>query len=237
MNKLRSFTLNAALAALIIALVPFRLFAAGSETPPLDPLVFDSALKDAKPQAWRGVTKKTPSNTRYFLPTGFVFPARLQNAVYSFNVESPAIAVVDEEIQYQKKVVIPAGTQVIGTVSVQQDHDRILITFHTIVFPEGDEIKFTGLGLSLDGSLGIKGKVETHKDSAIADTVLSSVVSGAQEAAMMTTAINPVATSALSGLAGEATGELGTQRQKITTSISVNSGTGLRIYLPKRIEY
>ena len=65
-------------------------------------------------------------------------------------------------MQYQRKVVIPPGTQIIGTVSVQQDHDRILVTFHAAVFPDGEEIKFTGLGLSLDGSLGIRGKVETR---------------------------------------------------------------------------
>ncbi len=211
--------------------------AAGNDPPALDPLDFDKSLKSDQPRPWKGVTKKTASNNRYFLPTGFTFPVRLENAVYSYNVESPAVAVVDEEVQYLKRIVIPSGTRVIGTVAVQQDHNRILITFNTLVFPEGDEIKFTGLGLSLDGSLGIKGKVETHKDSAIADTVLSSVVSGAQEAAMMTTSVNPVATSALSGLAGEATGELGAQRQQITTSISVNADTGLKIFLPRRVEY
>ncbi len=208
------------------------------ETPPLDPLALDHHLKDDKPRPWRGVTKKNQTSDRYFLPTGFTFPVRLENAVYSYNVESPAIAAVDEDIVYLGRVVIPRKTRAIGEVSVQQDHNRILITFRTLVFPSGDEIAFTGLGLSTDGSLGIKGKVKTHKDSAIADTVLSSVVSGAQEAAMMTTtAVNPVAESAVSGLAGEATGELGAQRQKITTSISVEADTGLQIFVPRRVEY
>ena len=209
----------------------------GAEPPALNPLALDKNLEKDKPKPWKDGIKKAPEKGRYFMPTGFTFPVRLKNAVYSYNVESPAIAVVDEEVQYLKRVVIPARTRVIGAVAVQQDHNRILITFRTLVFPDGSEVPFTGLGLSLDGSLGIKGEVKTHKDSAVADTVLSSVVSGAQEAAMMTTNINPVADSALSGLAGEATGELGRQRQKITTSISVKADTGLEIFLPRRVEY
>lgn len=203
----------------------------------LDSLDWGKNFKDGEPKAWRGVAKKTQKVGRYFLPTGFTFPVRLENAVYSYNVESPAIAVIDEDVQYLDRIVIPRKTRVIGAVAVEQDHDRILVTFRTLVFPTGDEIPFTGLGLSLDGSLGIKGKVKTHKDSAIADTVLSSVVSGAQEAAMMTTNVNPVADSAVSGLAGEATGELGSQRQKIMTSISVDADVELQIFLPRRIEY
>jgi len=66
----------------------------------LDPLIFDAGLKEAKPEGWQGVTKKTPLTTHYFLPTGFTFPVRLVNAVYSFNVASPAICVVEKEVQY-----------------------------------------------------------------------------------------------------------------------------------------
>lgn len=204
---------------------------------PLDPIVFSSGLpKDDKPLPWQGVTKKEPLKTRYFLPTGFIFPARLENAVYSYNVETPAIAVVERNVEYLKKVVIPAGSRVIGTVSVHQEHDRILITFHALVFPEGDEIKFSGIALMLDGSAGIKGKVETHKDSAVASTVLQSVISGTQEL-LAVSGVSPVAAQAAQGASSEMTNELGNQRQQVTTSISVDADTGLRIFVPQRIEY
>jgi hypothetical protein len=212
--------------------------AAGQDKPvPFDPILFDGGgTKAGARTPWQGVTKKPVSTMHYFLPTGFTFPVRLQNAVYSYNVESPAIAVIERPVEYLQKVVLPAGTQVIGTVSIQQDHDRILVNFHTMVFPEGDEVKFTGMALSLDGSAGIKGKVETHKDSSVANTVLRSFVTGTSQALTMT-GISPIASSAAQGLGGEATKELDTQKQQVTTSISVDAETGLRVYIPQRLEY
>ncbi|MDD5657026.1 MAG: TrbI/VirB10 family protein [Elusimicrobia bacterium] len=225
--------MKAAAAALLVFL-PLRCLA-GSAL--LDPSVFDSTLaKSAAPEAWQGITVKPKRETRYFLPTGFTFPARLENAVYSYNVETPAMAAVERDVEYLGKIVIPAGTRMIGTVSVQQSHDRILITFHTMVFPEGDEVKYLGMGLSLDGSAGIKGKVETHKDSAVANTVLKSVLGGTQQALVMS-GISPIAAGATQGLVGEANATLETQRQQVNTSISVEAETGLRVYLPQRLEY
>ena len=224
------------LLALLLA-VPAWCAAGQDRAVPFDPIVFDGALaKDGPPTPWQGVTKKPPSTTRYFLPTGFTFPARLENAVYSFNIESPAIVVIERNVEYLKKGVLPAGTRVIGTVAVQQDHDRILVRFHTLVFPEGDEVKFAGMALSLDGSAGVKGKVETHKDSAVANTVLRSLIGGTQQA-LAISGVSPIAAQAAQGLSGEATSELDTQRQQITTSISVDAETGLRVYVPQRLEY
>ncbi|MDE2141199.1 MAG: hypothetical protein KGJ84_02140 [Elusimicrobia bacterium] len=229
---MRCFKLAAAIGLILPAI------GSAAQTVPFDPVRFDAGLaKDGAPAPWQGVTQKVPLKTRYFLPTGFTFPARLSNAVYSYNVESPAIAIVDRNVEYLKKVVIPAGTQVIGTVSVQQDHDRILINFHTLVFPEGDEVKFGGMALSLDGSAGIVGKVTTHKDSAVANTVLRSFVAGSAQAISMT-GVSPIAAEAAQGLSGEATRELDAQRpQVVNTSISIDADTGLRVYLPQRLEY
>lgn len=185
---------------------------------------------------WQGVTQKTPSKLNYFLPTGFSFPARLENMIFSYNVETPAIAIVERNISYLKRVVIPADTRVIGTVSVQQSHDRAIVTWHTIVFPEGDEIKLSGIALSLDGSAGLKGKVETHKDSAVANTVLRSVVSGTQ-AALDITGVSPITSQATQGISQEALKELDVQKQQVTTSITVDADTGLRVYVNQRLEY
>lgn len=223
--------------ALPLVLVAFPAKWSAASSAPLDPILFDNGLtKIERPEPWQGVTKKEPPKSRYFLPTGFTFPAKLENAVYSYNVESPAIAVIERDIEYLNRIVIPAKTKVIGTVSVQQIHDRILIQFHTMVFPQGDEIKISGIGLMLDGSAGIQGKVETHKDSAVASTVLRSVITGTQEA-LTVSGISPIAAGATQGLSSEATQSLDTQHQQITTSISVDAETGLRIYLPQRVEY
>ncbi|TBR21430.1 TrbI/VirB10 family protein [bacterium] len=188
------------------------------------------------PEPWKGVAQKTPLKANYFLPTGFSFPARLENAVYSYNVETPAIAVVERDISYLKRVVVPAETRVIGAVTVQKSHDRVLINFHTLVFPDGEEVRLPAIALSLDGSAGLKGKVETHKDSAVANTVLRSVVSGTQ-AALNITGISPIAAQAAQGVSQEALRELDMERQQVTTSITVDADTGLRVYVNQRLEY
>lgn len=177
-----------------------------------------------------------PQKPDCFMPTGFSFPARLDNAVYSYNVETPAVAVVERNINFLSKTVIPAGTRVIGTVAIQKSHDRVLVNFHTVVFPEGDEVKLSAMALSLDGSAGLRGKVENHKDSAVANTVLRSVVSGTQ-AALDITGVSPIASQATQGISQEALRELDMEKQQVTSSISVDSDTGLRIYVNQRLEY
>ncbi len=83
---------------------------------------------------------------------------------------------------------------------------------------------------------GVKGKVETHEDSSVANTVMSSFLSGAQTA-LTVSGISPIAAGATSGLAQEANNSLDAQRQEVTESISIDAQTGLRVYLPQRIEY
>lgn len=198
---------------------------------------FREKKDDAGPPAkFMGVTQKTPTKSNYFLPTGFTFPVRLENAVYSYNVETPAIAMVERDVIYLRRVVIPAGTRAIGTVAVLKSHDRVLVNFHTLVFETGDEVKLTGMALALDGSAGLKGKVETHKDSAVANTVLRSFVSGTQ-AALDVSGVSPIASQATGGLAQEAVKELDTQRQEVSESITIEAETGLRVYIPQRLEF
>lgn len=186
--------------------------------------------------AWQGVTNKPETKSRYFLPTGFTFPARLENAIYSYNAETPAIAVVERRIGYLGRVVIPAKTRIIGSVAVVKSHDRVLVRFHTMVFPDGFEIKLTAMALSLDGSAGIVGKVEKHKDSAVANTVLRSIVAGTQ-VALDASMVSPIASHAAQGVSQEAIQSLDMAKQQVTASISVPAETGLRVYVVRRTMY
>jgi type IV secretory pathway VirB10-like protein len=214
----------------------FAANARAAQSYPRDPVFFDRSFVKEAPAPWQGVTKKAERKTSYFLPTGFVIPAHLENQIVSYNVASPCIATVERDVVYLSSVVIPTGTRLIGTVSVEQSHDRILVNFNDIVFPTGDEVRFSGMALSLDGSSGIEGKVQTYKDSAVANTVLRSFITGTQSA-LMYSGISPIATGATQGLTGEATKELDTQRQQVTTSITVEAQTGLQVYLNQRLEF
>lgn len=201
-----------------------------------DPMFFGRALTTKSPAPWRGVTKKAEQKTNYFLPSGFVVAARLSHRIVSYNIESPCIAVVERDIVYLSSVVIPAGTQFIGAASVEKSHDRILVSFNDIVFPTGDEVHFSGIALSLDGSAGIAGEVRTFKDASVANTVLKSVVTGTQSA-LVYSGVSPIAAGMTQGLGSEATRELDNQRQQVTVSITVPEETGIRIYVNQRLEY
>ena len=223
-------------ASVAIAFLVAPASAAQAARPLLDPVLFDGIPATKPPVPWKGVTKKAEQKTNYFLPTGFTLHARLETKAVSYNVASPCIAVVERDIAYLGNVVIPMGTRFIGTVAVEKSHDRILVNFHDIVFPTGDEVHFAGMALSLDGSAGIKGEVQTFKDAAVANTVLRSVVTGAQNALTLS-GVSPITAGMTQGLANEATQELDTQRQQVTVSITVPEDTGIRVYINQRLEF
>ena len=204
----------------------------------IDPALWDlSVTKKTAPEKWQGVTKKTETKTNYFLPTGFTFPVRLENTIYSFVQQSPVILVTERDIVYLNRVVIPTETRIIGAALVEKNNDRILVQFGVMVFPTGDEVHFSGMALSLDGSIGLRGKVEAHKDASVANTLLSSFVSGAQTA-LTVSGISPIASGATAGLASEATKELEAEKQQhVDKSITVEAEAPVRVYLNQRLEF
>ncbi len=121
------------------------------------------------------------------LPSGTRIPAILSNRIFSFNVEAPVIAVIERDFKWKDKVVIPKGTKFFGEASVLKSMDRINVSFRRLIFPDGRQINVQAMILSPDGSGGIKGKVQKHRDvkalKAIGETLLggaSLFVSGAR---------------------------------------------------------
>jgi len=110
------------------------------------------------------------------LPSGTKIPARLSNRIFSFNVAAPVIAQVLQDYKWQEKVVIPKGSKFLGEASVLKSLDRINVKFETLIFPDGREMRVRAMALSEDGSGGIKGKVDKHRDmktlKAIGETLL-----------------------------------------------------------------
>ncbi|MFH0983937.1 MAG: TrbI/VirB10 family protein [Candidatus Omnitrophota bacterium] len=110
------------------------------------------------------------------LPSGTKIPARLSNRIFSFNVAAPVIAQVIRDFKWQEKVVIPKDSKFLGEASVLKTLDRINVKFETLIFPDGREMRVRAMALSEDGSGGIKGKVDKHRDmktlKAIGETLL-----------------------------------------------------------------
>lgn len=192
-----------------------------------------SFMQPAKP--WRGVKSPLPRKGNYFLPTGFTFEAVLEGAIFSYNLLTPVSAVADENIRYQDEIVFPKGTKFIGVVQVVHSLDRVNIDFHTCVFPDGEEIDIKFLALWTDGSAGVKGKVETHKDAVAAKVAMKSVLAGVQAGAAL--AAPTVEGAVATGLSQEAVATLDTSSAKTLESISVEERTPIKIFVKARTEY
>jgi type IV secretory pathway VirB10-like protein len=184
---------------------------------------------------WKGVTTPLLKKGNYFLPTGFTFDAILEGAIYSYNLLTPAIALVDEDIVYLHQVVVPRGAKLIGVVQVAHSTDRVNIDFHTCVFPDGQEIKLGAIALSPDGSAGVKGKVESHKDVYAASIAMQTIATGVQ--AGVSVAEPSITNSMLNGLTQATAQNMQTPNLKQLESVSVEPRAPIRVFVKARTEF
>ena len=169
-----------------------------------------------------------------FFPTGFTFSALLPDAVYSYNTLAPVVAVLEDDVKFHDRAVLPKNTRLIGSAGTVHTLDRVNISFTLAVTPEGCEFPFSGLALSAeDGSAGVKGKLEKHEDSVAATIALQSVLTGVQAAAAVAT---PVESAVTSGLSNEANSMLSqnVSKEKSLESIYVHERTPIRIFVLRR---
>lgn len=176
-------------------------------------------------ETFTGLTKPPEPQGKYFMHTGFNFDAVLKTAVYSYNLATPVIAEVEYDIIYLGKIIIPKNTLAIGYASVYKTDDRINVFFHTLVFPNGQELKFMGMALHTDGSAGIPGKVKKATQKVPAKILFS--VAGA--------AIPGIAGDIAGGLSQEAIKEM--EQYTPDYSIEVKKDTPILIYNIQRVEY
>lgn len=179
--------------------------------------------------SWDGPTVKSGSEMRFFMHTGFTFDAVLKTAIFSFNTISPVIAQTEYDIMFLGKVMIPKNTKLIGSSNIEKSVDRVNIIFHTIVFPDGQEIKFTGLALHTDGSGGIPGKVKKQKTRLPAKILLSAAATGASIAAQ-----TDVPAQMIRGIAEDTQQEIAGKQDY---SISIKKDVAIQIYVVERLEY
>ena len=103
------------------------------------------------------------------------------------------------------------------------------VTFHTIVFPDGQEIKFSGIALHTDGSGGIPGVVHKEKAAVPAKILLAAAATGASVVAS-----NSVPAQMIQGIANDTQQEMAGKQDY---SISIKKDTAIQIYIVTRLEY
>jgi hypothetical protein len=169
-----------------------------------------------------------------FFPTGFTFSALLPDAIYSYNTLAPVVAVVEDDVKFRDRVVLPKNTRIIGAAGTVHTLDRVNINMTLAVTPEGCEFPFVGLALSADdGSAGVKGKLEKHEDSVAASIALRSVLTGVQAAASVAAPIEGAVTSGFSNEANQMLDQT-VSKAKSLESIYIRERTPIRIFVMRR---
>ena len=128
-------------------------------------------------------TKDYQSN--WVVPLGSMVKCLLIHNIVTNNFEAPVIAQVWEDFYFDGKLLLPFGTRIYGTATAGRQRDRVIVTFHDIVFQDGKDIKINAIGLSQDGSGGLTGTViddGTKKTIlAMAMNLLSGIALGFQQ--------------------------------------------------------
>jgi hypothetical protein len=109
---------------------------------------------------------------KVFAPAGRLLRCQLVNTLESIRIDTPVIGLVTEDLWFNRRLIVPAGTELHGKAQVDRVRDRLDATgAWTLVFPHGEELVVHGLVLHRDeapdgqhwgpddGSAGFKGQV------------------------------------------------------------------------------
>jgi len=102
----------------------------------------------------------SPSEPRLFAPRGTLIKAALVITVDSSALDTPVLALVTEDVYWNKKLIVPAGTQVIAKAGSGRTRDRIEVKGNFVfIWADGREYNISGVALDHerlpDGSYGI----------------------------------------------------------------------------------
>ncbi len=175
-----------------------------------------------------------PADGAIFLPTGFTFPALLPNAIYSYNTAAPVVGLLEDDVRFRERIVLPRGTRLVGNASTLHTLDRVNILWELAVLPEGCEFPFPGIAISAeDGSSGIKGKLEKHEDSIAAHIAVKSMLGAANTAA---TVASPMEGALTSGFTNEANQSVNASLNKVKDleSIYIHERMPIRVFVLRR---
>lgn len=185
-------------------------------------LLFISALHGAELPT---VLTKFVPKPNFFLPVGTVIKATTAGAIFSFNVEAPVIAEVDEPTLCPKngEIIFPKGTKLIGTAGIVKSDDRVNVTFYLAVYPSpsGFQVPIRGIVLSADGSAGLKGTVKEYKEAKYISSVVSGAMVGVGQVAVNSPGVSPVVGNALGNVMQTGSQDISQTAVKVDVSITV----------------
>ncbi len=169
------------------------------------------------------------------LSAGTLIPARVQGTIFSFNTKAPVICAVTKDIEKDGKILIPKDSRFLGEADVIKSINRINVSFHLLIFPDGREMKVRAMAVSADTSAGIKGRIDKHHDQralkAVGETLLAgaSLFTAGFPSAEPYSLQDELRMNLAQNLTQEAAQDLRTE--KIDSSITVENFTPIQVLL------
>lgn len=139
--------------------------AANSKPPKPPPFPKLVHITNTAPEPYRDEEPKL------FAPRGLLIKAALVLTVDSSSLETPVLALVTEDVYWNQKLIVPAGTQVQAKAAQGRTRDRIEVKgSYTFIWADGREYNISCVALDhdreedgtfgiTDGSAGIRGQI------------------------------------------------------------------------------
>ena len=169
------------------------------------------------------------------LPAGTKIPVLTTGTIFSFNVAAPVTVTVTEDIKKGGDLLIPKDSQFLGEAGILKSLNRINCNFHLLIFPNGRQMRVRAMALSEDGSAGIKGRVNKHRDTQLLKALGETVLGGAALFGRGTVSNDPYSLqdrlreNAFENLTGMARQDI--RNVKTDVSITVDSFTPVQVIL------
>lgn len=166
--------------------------------------------------------------------------ARLDNGVRTGATLTPATAVLTEDLRSGERVILPAGSRVVGSAFATTGDDRVQLVWRALVI-NGRTVPVDGETLAIDGTVGMVGKVIARRGKGL----LRRIGSVALGAAGVATAYGVPAGSGLLGRAGDVAADqagrelerMGQQREWLQADkvVELRAGASCIIYVSSDI--
>lgn len=218
---------------------------ARTTSPPVTPVAPIAVRPQATPKPPPPIPQaifatKEDSVSEYYLPYGRLLKCELVNTVESTNIDTPIIGLITEDVFYDGRLILPAGTEVHGSAQKTAARERIGSDRQwMLVFQDGRQLPISGTVLDnapdpnnpdawkeTDGSAGLRGYMVASDKYAEAKAILAAMISSGAGAF-------PETTNLISPLTGGATQ---IQNGGYTSAISAGIQAGGQIYSQRLLE-
>lgn len=172
------------------------------------------------------------TDARDQLSAGTRISIQLTSKVTIANQGMPIVGIVTDDVSSESGIAIQSGSKVIGDASFDSDAERAMITWRSIITPDGRERAFSAVGVGKDGQVGIGGNVHSDGVKNVVGQTLTRFVGAYAAGSMNTGAFGANQGGNVNGLrnavaqtATDRANAMGEDLQKERKWIELDSGT------------